>query len=64
VVTQEGRGAAGRAQLDETRWATARRLRADDPVLERYDGLTPIDDVLTADQVAHLDRMLPKPEST
>ncbi|WPZ36347.1 metal ABC transporter permease [Thalassobaculum sp. OXR-137] len=64
VITQEGRGAAGRAQLDETRWSTARRLRADDPVLERYDGLTPIDEHLTSDQVAHLDSLLPKPEST
>ncbi|MEQ8394764.1 metal ABC transporter permease [Thalassobaculum sp.] len=64
VATHEGSGAAGRARLDETRWATARRLRADDPVLERYDGLTPIDEVLTADQVAHLDSLLPKPEST
>lgn len=64
VATREGQGAAGRARLDETRWATARRLRADDPVLERYDGLTPIDEVLTADQVAHLDSLLPKPEST
>ncbi|MDF1794236.1 MAG: metal ABC transporter permease [Thalassobaculaceae bacterium] len=64
VVTQDGRGAAGRAQLDETRWTTARRLRADDPVLERYDGLTPIDRILTTDQVAHLDSLLPKPEST
>ena len=63
VATRDGRGAAGRAQLDETRWATARRLRADDPVLERYDSLTPIDDVLTADQVAHLDSLLPKPEA-
>jgi len=64
VMTRAGRGAAGRAQLDETRWATARRLRADDPVLERYDGLTPIDQVLTQDQVAHLDSLLPKPEAT
>lgn len=64
VMTRAGRGAAGRAQLDETRWSTARRLRADDPVLERYDGLTPIDQVLTPDQVAHLDSLLPKPEAT
>lgn len=62
VATEDGRGAAGRALLDEARWAAARRLRADDPVLDRYDGLTPIDDVLTDDQVAHLDSLLPKPE--
>lgn len=64
VATEEGRGAAARALLDEVRWSTARRLRADDPVLERYDGLTPIDDVLTPDQIAHLDSLLPKPEAT
>jgi manganese/zinc/iron transport system permease protein len=62
VATEAGRAAAGRALLDEARWATARRQRADDPVLERYDGLTPIDEVLTADQVNHLDSLLPKPE--
>ncbi len=62
VLTDDGREAAARAQLDEARWAAAQRLAADDPVLDRYDGLTPIDELLTPDQVAHLDSHLPRPE--
>ena len=62
VATAVGREAAARAQLDEARWSTARRLSPDDPILDRYDGLTPIDRILTKDQIAHLDANLPRPE--
>jgi len=55
VATEAGRAAAARARLDEERWAVVRA----DPSLElaaaRYDGLTPLQDVLTPDQVAEID---------
>ena len=60
--TLEGRAAAAKAALDEARWSLVRRERADDPVLERYDGLTPLEDLLTADEIAEVDRRLPSPE--
>ncbi|MCA8909096.1 MAG: metal ABC transporter permease [Rhodospirillaceae bacterium] len=62
VATLEGRAAAAKAALDEARWSLVRRERADDPVLERYDGLTPLEDLLTADEIAEVDRRLPSPE--
>ncbi len=30
---------------------------------ERYDGLTPISESLTPDQIAEIDRGLPRPEA-
>jgi len=37
-----------------------RRLRADDPVLDRYDGLTPLEDILTSDEISEIDGHLPQ----
>ncbi len=62
VATDDGRSQAAKARLDEQRWAIARRLYADDAISERYDGLTPIEDVLTGDEIAELDRHLPQPQ--
>jgi len=58
VATLQGRAAAAKAQQDEARWAEAQRSQTDDPVLEQYDGLTPIEDLLTHDQIADLDRRM------
>lgn len=62
VPTDKGRQSAARAALDERRW---RSLRADTDAeswsagaADRYDGLTPIDEVLTKDQIAALDARL------
>ncbi len=61
VATQAGRAQAARALLDERRW----QLLRSDPGLEaaaaRYDGLTPLEMLLTPDQLAALDRAL-RPE--
>jgi manganese/zinc/iron transport system permease protein len=61
VPTDAGRARAGKALLDETRWQIVRR----DPLLEaaaaRYDGLLPIEHVLTSDQIAEIDKRLPAP---
>ncbi len=63
VITEEGRAAAAKALLDESRWSHARQTAADDPALERYDGLTPIEDVLTSDQISEIDRGLGGPRA-
>lgn len=58
VATQAGEAMAARARLDEVRW---HRLRSDpefEAAAARYDGLTPLEEVLTADQIAALDRGL------
>src|SRR6056297_773863 len=63
VPTDAGCAAAARARLDEERWAVVRA----DPSLElaaaRYDGLTPLQEVLTADQVAEIDSRRAGPEA-
>ncbi len=68
VATLAGRAAAAAAVRDEARWDAAHDLAAhnlaeDERVLERYDGLTPIEEVMTADQIAELDRRLARLEA-
>ena len=63
VPTPEGERAVARARLDEARWAIVRATPSLELAAARYDGLTPIDEVLTADQIADLDRRLSKPEA-
>lgn len=53
-----GRAAAAQAVTDEARWKIARTLRALDRETGADDGLTPITDVLTEDQIADLDQRL------
>ncbi len=55
VATPEGQGRAARAMRDETRWQVIRRDPAYEAAAARYDGLTPIESVLTADQIAEVD---------
>jgi manganese/zinc/iron transport system permease protein len=56
--TEAGRAEAARALLDENRWRIARQLHPQEAVTGRYDGLTGIAEVLTADEIASLDRHL------
>ena len=58
VATLRGRTASEKASRDEARWAMARRILPDDSAIERYDGLTPIERMMTSDQIAEIDRML------
>jgi len=58
VPTLMGRGAAAAALRDEARWEAYRRLEPGSALLGRYDGLTPIETILAADQIAELDRRL------
>ncbi|EAQ25699.1 metal ABC transporter permease [Roseovarius sp. 217] len=58
VATDTGRAMAARARLDERRWQILRSDPAFEAAAARYDGLTPLDEVLTGDQIAALDRGL------
>ena len=62
VTTEAGKTAVAKARLDEARWALVRATPELELAAARYDGLTRISDVLTADQVAGLDRRLQGPE--
>ena len=57
VATDEGRARAARAALDERRWGEARRMHRDEAI-GRYDGLTPIGDALSPDEIALIDARL------
>ncbi|MCC9620612.1 metal ABC transporter permease [Thalassospira sp. MA62] len=56
VATAMGRQACQKAARDEARWAMARRILPDDSALAQYDGLTPIERMMTPDQIAEIDR--------
>ncbi|MEJ6388801.1 metal ABC transporter permease [Gymnodinialimonas ulvae] len=56
VATQAGHAACQRVARDERRWSAARRLHKDTALTGRYDGLTPIEEVFTGDEIAWIDR--------
>lgn len=58
VATEAGRAMAARARLDERRWQILRSDPAFESAAARYDGLTPLEEVLTGDQIAALDKGL------
>ncbi len=55
VATEAGQRACARIARDEQRWSVARRLHHDTGLTGRYDGLTPITDVFTPDEIAWID---------
>lgn len=61
VATLAGRAAAAQALRDEARWDAARRTEVFGPTVERYDGLTDIASLLTADQLAAIDAQIASP---
>ena len=61
VATEAGRARAGKIAFDERRWDIARQVHQDTGLTGRYDGLTPIEDVFTADEIAEFDRHLRGP---
>ncbi|MGF1619924.1 MAG: iron chelate uptake ABC transporter family permease subunit [Rhodomicrobiaceae bacterium] len=61
VATDKGRAQAAKALRDEKRWEVARQLHQDESVAGRYDGLTPIEGVLTKDEIDEIDRRLGPP---
>ncbi|MBM9593046.1 metal ABC transporter permease [Roseitranquillus sediminis] len=63
VPTEAGRAQAARALRDEARWSEARKLHAHETAAGRYDGLTPIEAVLTPDEIRELDRRIGAPHA-
>jgi manganese/zinc/iron transport system permease protein len=61
VATEAGRGRAAKALLDETRWQFIRRDPSFEAAAALYDGLMPIERVLTPDQIDEIDRRIPGP---
>lgn len=61
VATVQGRARAGKALLDETRWQLIRRDPSFEAAAARYDGLMQIENVLTSDQIAEIDKRIPRP---
>ncbi|MEO9576666.1 MAG: metal ABC transporter permease [Tateyamaria sp.] len=63
VATQAGQAAASKALLDETRWSLVRADTSFAAAATRYDGLTPIEDVLTPDQLRDVDGRITAPKA-
>ena len=61
VPTETGRAQASKVARDERRWDVAREIHQDAGLTGRYDGLTPIEEVFTADEIAEFDRRLGPP---
>ena len=62
VPTADGQAAASKALLDETRWSIVRGDQAYALAAARYDGLTPIETVLTPDQLVEVDGKIAAPK--
>lgn len=61
VPTDAGRAQVAKVARDERRWQIAREIHQDAGLTGRYDGLTPIEEVFTADEIAEFDRRLGPP---
>ncbi|MDJ0626693.1 MAG: metal ABC transporter permease [Rhodobacter sp.] len=61
VSTAAGRAQAAKVARDERRWDAAREIHQDAGLTGRYDGLTPIEEVFTSDEIAEFDRLLGPP---
>ncbi|MEM9060702.1 MAG: metal ABC transporter permease [Pseudomonadota bacterium] len=63
VPTDAGRAQAAKVARDERRWHIAREIHQDAGLTGRYDGVTPIEEVFTADEIADFDARLGPPVS-
>lgn len=61
VATAKGKALASKTLRDEKRWEVARQIHQDDVISGRYDGLTPIETILTRDEISEIDRHLGPP---
>jgi manganese/zinc/iron transport system permease protein len=61
VPTPAGRTLAAKITRDERRWEVAREIYQDTGLTGRYDGLTPIEELFTIDEIAEFDRRLGPP---
>lgn len=62
VATEAGRAVAAKIARDERRWDIAREVHQDAGLTGLYDGLTPIEQVFTQDEIAEFDRRLGGPQ--
>lgn len=60
VATEDGRARAAKALRDEHRWAAIRADASYAAAAEQYDGLTPIETVLTQDEIHEIDLRIEK----
>lgn len=58
VATTAGRSAAALALRNEARWDLARKTIFEPSESARFDGLAPIENVLTTDEIAELDKQI------
>lgn len=56
--TETGLEQAAKVLRDEKRWEFARQIHHDEAVASHYDGLTPIETVLTEDEIAAIDHRI------
>jgi len=61
VATEAGRALAAKVARDEHRWAVAREVHQDAGLTGRYDGLTPIEEVFTHDEIREFDSRIGAP---
>lgn len=61
VATEDGKARAAKALRDEKRWELVRADQAFESAAVLYDGLREIETVLTADQIAEIDRRMGGP---
>lgn len=61
VATDAGRAQAAKIARDEHRWEIARQVHQDAGLTGRYDGLTPIEQVFTPDEIAEFDARIGGP---
>lgn len=61
VATEAGRALAAKTARDERRWEIAREIHQNTGLTGRYDGLTPIEEVFTRDEIEEFDRRLGPP---
>ncbi len=62
VVTETGRARAAKALRDEKRWELVRADQALEGAAALYDGMRELETVLTADQIAEIDRRIGGPK--
>ncbi len=61
VATDSGRARAAKALRDEKRWEVLRALPDQEATAALYDGLREIETVVTRDQLAEIDALIPQP---
>lgn len=62
VATEAGRARAAKALLDEKRWEILRAMPDHEAAAALYDGMRPIETVVTRDQLAEIDTHLAAPQ--